>query len=323
MMTHITTSITMDTTWITAATTMLALQVLLSFVKLWQSQILHRFQISDVRPSSTIINHLIQSAISADIEDYEHGGYDHGKQHYVYHHAYDVGRSSHSYHVGAAHVSWLRYLWYFVVWESTGLSKPTGGLNYHLFSDPLLRSLTPWHITWGSSIGHGSFQSFKGCWSNKKGRASIWYSRSIQVWTLNWFWQLIFDIPKNFAMENYGLSRFPMLSEELLGLVFIVAPAKANLSHSCGRGNNLCSPYRNPQEDRAATSDWNRGRWLFYLFGASYTWPDLPHVPGLIPGWYQGLQTQRPWWPASLCLPPCHPWEQLRGARRPKITEEF
>ena len=34
MMTHITTSITMDTTWITAATTMLALHVLLSFVRL-------------------------------------------------------------------------------------------------------------------------------------------------------------------------------------------------------------------------------------------------------------------------------------------------
>lgn len=151
MMTHITTSITMDTTWITAATTMLALHVLLSFVRLWQSQVLHRYQISDVQPSSTIIRCFfgqfflfskpLQSAISADIEDYEHGGYD-GKQHYVYHHGYDVGRSSHSYHVGAAHVSWLRYLWYFVVWESAGLSKPTGGLNYHLFSDPLLRSLT-------------------------------------------------------------------------------------------------------------------------------------------------------------------------------------
>ena len=57
MMTHITTSITMDTTWITAATTMLALHVLLSFVRLWQSQVLHRYQISDVQPSSTIINH--------------------------------------------------------------------------------------------------------------------------------------------------------------------------------------------------------------------------------------------------------------------------
>ena len=81
-----------------------------------------------------------------------------------------------------------------------------------------------------------------------------------------------------------------------------------------------------PKKDRvwAAKSGWNRGRWLFYLFGASYTGPDLPHVPGLIPGWYQGLQTRWPWWPASLCLPPCHPSrEQLRGARRPKITQEF
>ena len=156
-MTHITTSITMDTTWITAATTMLALHVLLSFVRLWQSRscTVIRYQMfNHHQPSSTIINHhqmflwaaffVLQAPPKCDISRYRG--------------------------------LWAWRLWWQTAlclspWVWCGSQQPQLSrwrcacflasifmvfcslrvswieqthwcLNYHLFSDPLLRSLT-------------------------------------------------------------------------------------------------------------------------------------------------------------------------------------